>query len=279
MKSITWKNFQKIIEKDQTSHKADLYARWFVWKISAPISYLIVKTPFSANQITVFQEIVGIIGAVLLASIDIKFAVIGIILLQIGYIFDCVDGEVARFKNQQSVRGVYLDLIGHQFVIPMYIFFNSLGVYLRYGYIDAIIMGFLGALFLLRTDIYSMYSVVNTMIEKGDNRNYNPTILNQKIMQSEPNIAFKKRSGWKWVVRKKWSYPDSMNMLTIAILLDYYFMPLFFGGRTISFAYIFSYWFTIPIVIGRFFSYWKVFNQDEVSHHFHRIVNKSKNNF
>ena len=88
MKSITWKNFQKIIEKDQTSHKADLYARWFVWKISAPISYLIVKTPFSANQITVFQEIVGIIGAVLLASIDIKFAVIGIILLQIGYIFD-----------------------------------------------------------------------------------------------------------------------------------------------------------------------------------------------
>ncbi|MDP7527507.1 MAG: CDP-alcohol phosphatidyltransferase family protein [Candidatus Marinimicrobia bacterium] len=279
MNSIKWKDFQKKIEKDQTNHKADLYARWFVWKLSAPISFLMVRTPFSANQITVFQEIVGVIGAVLLACIEIKYAIFGIILLQIGYIFDCVDGEVARFKNQQSVRGVYLDLIGHQIVIPMYIFFNGLGVYLRLGYIDAIILGFLGALFLLRTDVFSMFSVVNTMIEKGDNRNYDPSLLNQKINKNKSEIVFKKRTGWKWVIRKKWSYPDSMNMLTIAVLLDYFFEPFYFNEKTISYAYIFTYWFTIPIVIGRLFSYTKIFNQDEISQHFHRIVNKSKTKF
>jgi len=279
MKSIKWKDFQKKIEKDQTNHKADLYARWFVWKISARISYLLVRTPFSANQITIFQEMIGITGAILLASFNIKYAVIGILLLQIGYIFDCVDGEVARFKNQQSVRGVYLDLIGHQFVIPMYIFFNGLGVFLRFGYVDAIIIAFLGALFVLRTDIYSMYSVINTMIEKGDNRNYDPSILNRKINQLESNIIFKKRTGWKWILRKKWSYPDSMNMLTIAVVLDYYFEPFYFGGRTISFAYIFSYWFAIPIVVGRFVSYMKIFNQDEVSRYFHRLIKKVKSEF
>ena len=35
----SWKEFSKKIEKDQTDLKADWYGRFFVWKISAPITY------------------------------------------------------------------------------------------------------------------------------------------------------------------------------------------------------------------------------------------------
>jgi len=103
----SWKEFSKKIEKDQTDLKADWYGRFFVWKISAPITYLLVRTPISANQVTVIQEIIGTIGAIMLAVPSIKIMLLGIFLIQFGFILDCVDGEVARYKGQSSVRGVF----------------------------------------------------------------------------------------------------------------------------------------------------------------------------
>ena len=107
----SWKEFSKKIEKDQTDLKADWYGRFFVWKISAPITYLLVRTPISANQVTVIQEIIGTIGAIMLAVPSIKIMLLGIFLIQFGFILDCVDGEVARYKGQSSVRGVFLDSV------------------------------------------------------------------------------------------------------------------------------------------------------------------------
>jgi phosphatidylglycerophosphate synthase len=40
-------------------------------------------------------------------------AVIGALLVQLYLIFDCSDGELARWSNRKSVAGVYLDGVGH----------------------------------------------------------------------------------------------------------------------------------------------------------------------
>ena len=183
----SWKEFSKKIEKDQTDLKADWYGRFFVWKISAPITYLLVRTPISANQVTVIQEIIGTIGAIMLAVPSIKIMLLGIFLIQFGFILDCVDGEVARYKGQSSVRGVFLDLIGHQIVIPFYIFFTSLGVFVRTGQIDALVVGFLGALFIIPTERLALLSVINSMIEKKGNRNYSIDVIGDDEIQVPDN--------------------------------------------------------------------------------------------
>ena len=225
----SWKEFSKKIEKDQTDLKADWYGRFFVWKISAPITYLLVRTPISANQVTVIQEIIGTIGAIMLAVPSIKIMLLGIFLIQFGFILDCVDGEVARYKGQCSVRGVFLDLIGHQIVIPFYIFFTSLGVFVRTGQIDALIVGFLGALFIIPTERLALLSVINSMFEKKDNRNYSSDVIGSDDLEiPDNNLTIQKRTGWFWTIKKKWSYPDSMNMLTLFVIAEYFFPTIIY---------------------------------------------------
>ena len=271
----SWKEFSKKIEKDQTDLKADWYGRFFVWKISAPITYLLVRTPISANQVTVIQEIIGTIGAIMLAVPSIKIMLLGIFLIQFGFILDCVDGEVARYKGQSSVRGVFLDLIGHQIVIPFYIFFTSLGVFVRTGQIDALVVGFLGALFIIPTERLALLSVINSMIEKKGNRNYSIDVIgNDDIQVPDNNLTIQKRNGWFWAIKKKWSYPDSMNMLTLFVITEYFFPTIKLWSLDLSPTYIFLYFFSIPVIIGRFLSFHKIFKYNIVEKHFHYIIRK-----
>ena len=271
----SWKKFSKKIEKDQTDLKADWYGRFFVWKISAPITYLLVRTPISANQVTVIQEIIGTIGAIMLAVPSIKIMLLGIFLIQFGFILDCVDGEVARYKGQSSVRGVFLDLIGHQIVIPFYIYFTSLGVFVRTGQIDALIVGFLGALFIIPTERLALLSVINSMVEKKGNRNYSIDVIGDDDIQvPDNNLTIQKRNGWFWAIKKKWSYPDSMNMLTLFVITEYFFPTIKLWSLDLSPTYIFLYFFSIPVIIGRFLSFHKIFKYNIVEKHFHYIIRK-----
>lgn len=271
----SWKEFSKKIEKDQTDLKADWYGRFFVWKISAPITYLLVRTPISANQVTVIQEIIGTIGAIMLAVPSIKIMLLGIFLIQFGFILDCVDGEVARYKGQSSVRGVFLDLIGHQIVIPFYIFFTSLGVFVRTGQIDALVVGFLGALFIIPTERLALLSVINSMIEKKGNRNYSIDVIgDDEIQVPDNNLTIQKRNGWFWAIKKKWSYPDSMNMLTLFVITEYFFPTIKLWFLDLSPTYIFLYFFSIPVIIGRFLSFHNIFKYNIVEKHFHYIIRK-----
>ena len=98
--------------------------------ISIRLTWLLVRTPVSANQVTILQVIVGIIGAVLLGYGQF---ILGAVFLQFGYILDLCDGEVARWKHQESKAGNYLDLIGHRIVTPAMFFGLGIGT----GYIVA----------------------------------------------------------------------------------------------------------------------------------------------
>ena len=98
--------------------------------VSIHLTWLLVRTPITANQVTVLQCLVGLIGAVLLGYG--KF-VLGAMFLQFGYILDLCDGEVARWKKQSSKAGNYLDLIGHRIVTPAMFFGLGIGT----GYIVA----------------------------------------------------------------------------------------------------------------------------------------------
>ena len=170
---------------------------------------------------------------------------------------------------------VYLDLIGHQIVIPFYIFFTSLGVFVRTGQIDALIVGFLGALFIIPTERLALLSVINSMIEKKGNRNYSIDVIgNDEIQVPDNNLTIQKRNGWFWTIKKKWSYPDSMNMLTLFVIAEYFFPTFKLWSLDLSPLYIFLYFFSIPVIIGRFLSFHKIFKYNIVEKHFHYIIRK-----
>ncbi len=84
--------------------------------VSIYITWLLVKTPITANQVTFFFLILGIAGSVLLGSGKLGISIFGIILLQLSILFDYSDGEVARYHGTTSMLGSFLDVSFHSIV-------------------------------------------------------------------------------------------------------------------------------------------------------------------
>lgn len=181
----TIENLKKVIGRP---NEIDPYAKYLVRPISIWFTWLFVRTPLSANNVTIIQETFGIIGAVLFAC---GRFVLGAIFLQLGFIMDNSDGEVARWKDQQSESGKFLDLIGHMIVIPFYFFGLGLGLYLQQGEIITLIMGFLAGLFSLK--------------------------LEKFITNEDGDLELARRGFFKSLFR----YPDSMNVITISAIIDW----------------------------------------------------------
>ena len=96
------------------------YAR-LIRPISIRFTWLILHTRLSANQVTVLGILVGMAGALLLAWSDFWPLLLGLVLLQLSFVLDYTDGEVARYRASQTggttgAAGAYVDWIGHYYV-------------------------------------------------------------------------------------------------------------------------------------------------------------------
>lgn len=91
------------------------YAR-AVRKLSIRTTWLLLHTSVSANQVTVLGIVIGLAGAGLLAWNNLWAQLGGIAALQLSFVIDFSDGEIARFKSSANAGGAYLDWIGHYYV-------------------------------------------------------------------------------------------------------------------------------------------------------------------
>ncbi len=81
-------------------------------EISLRITRRLVTTKVTPNQLTYVMTICGVLAAPALLVPGIWGAVLGVVMVQLYLLLDCVDGEVARWKQQFSLSGVYLDRVG-----------------------------------------------------------------------------------------------------------------------------------------------------------------------
>lgn len=96
------------------------YAR-LVRRLSIRFTWLLLHTRLSANQVTVGAILVGMVGALMLAWSDFWPLVIGLVLLQLSFVLDYSDGEIARYRAREEgvatdPGGAFLDWIGHYYV-------------------------------------------------------------------------------------------------------------------------------------------------------------------
>jgi hypothetical protein len=96
------------------------YAR-LVRRLSIRLTWILLHTRLSANQVTVGAILIGIAGALLLAWNDFWPIIIGLVLLELSFVLDYSDGEIARYQalergSATATGGAYLDWIGHYYV-------------------------------------------------------------------------------------------------------------------------------------------------------------------
>lgn len=86
--------------------------RLYMRELSLRIDRHLVLTRVTPNQLTYVMTVCGVLAAPALLVPGIGGALLGLVMVQLYLLLDCVDGEVARWKQQFSLGGVYLDRVG-----------------------------------------------------------------------------------------------------------------------------------------------------------------------
>ncbi|GGS42177.1 transferase [Streptomyces violaceus] len=86
--------------------------RLYMREVSLRVDRYLVNTRVTPNQLTYLMTVFGVLAAPALLVPGIAGAVLGVVMVQMYLLLDCVDGEIARWKKQYSLNGVYLDRVG-----------------------------------------------------------------------------------------------------------------------------------------------------------------------
>ncbi|MFF1925544.1 CDP-alcohol phosphatidyltransferase family protein [Streptomyces sp. NPDC058221] len=86
--------------------------RIYMREVSLRVDRYLVNTKVTPNQLTYLMTVAGVLAAPALLVPGIPGALLGVLMVQLYLLLDCVDGELARWKKQFSLGGVYLDRVG-----------------------------------------------------------------------------------------------------------------------------------------------------------------------
>ena len=106
-------------------------------RLSIYVTWLLLHTRVTPNQVTLLMMSTGVVGAALLVPHAAALNVAGFLVLYVAFLLDKVDGEIARYRGVSSTRGLLLDRLHHLAIEPL--------VFLAAAWHDAAVSGSLGA--------------------------------------------------------------------------------------------------------------------------------------
>jgi phosphatidylglycerophosphate synthase len=216
------KELRTICQTSESSLHDGIYAKLVARRISLYITNLLIKTPITPNQITIFWCTLDILAGISFSFGVYKYFIIGTLLMQLAYILDGADGEVARYKNKASLKGEYLDRLCHDISYPALFIGLSIGLYERYNDIWILILGFSASIFFLQMLLLDLerFNILRT--KNGSN---NTNLLNRD--DSARNSLLKRISK---IIIDPFGIDAMLMIFLIASLLNLMELLLLFYG-------------------------------------------------
>jgi phosphatidylglycerophosphate synthase len=87
--------------------------RLYVRRLSPYLTRRLLPTRVTPNAVTWLMLVVGLAAAAVLTLPGLLAAVAAALLIQLQILLDCSDGELARWRQQFSPAGIYLDRMAH----------------------------------------------------------------------------------------------------------------------------------------------------------------------
>ncbi|GAA3531914.1 hypothetical protein GCM10022419_008640 [Nonomuraea rosea] len=102
------------------------FTTYFVSTYSRFIARWAARRGLTPNQVTLISIVLGVAAAACFATGDRPWMVLGGVLIYFAFVFDCVDGQVARYARKFGVLGAWLDATFDRF--KEYVVFAGLAV-------------------------------------------------------------------------------------------------------------------------------------------------------
>jgi phosphatidylglycerophosphate synthase len=112
-----------------------LYSKDAPWKeivmakTARPITWLFLHTNISANGVTLLSMLMAFIGALFMIAGNYWLSLVGLAFFCLFMLLDHCDGQTARYKNQSSKAGLYLDSMAHHIFEPLFFICCGIGCY------------------------------------------------------------------------------------------------------------------------------------------------------
>ena len=106
----------------------DIWTNYLYYNVSMRFVYLIRNTRISPNMVTLSALFVALLGCLGFATGIRSYVVAGLVLAQFSYVLDCADGQLARYRQQFSPIGGWLDQVSDR-IKEFAVYFG-----LAYGY-------------------------------------------------------------------------------------------------------------------------------------------------
>ena len=258
MKSVDPIQTLRQICQDPVRDNNDLAGALFGSRISIYVTSLLLRLGLSPNFASRTMLLFGVVGSLGLLAPG-WWRVLGLSLITLAFVFDCVDGEMARYHKIDSFRWAAFDYIHHMSVKCLAFFCLGIGLFLEYGSAWTIVAGSIGSLswLTLMTVRDLGISLFTKKIVMNDQRSENPAY--QRMLEhlaqgvsdngsappappappapSEPQLdvwGADFRFG-TWMIR---TYLVSFDLagpsLLVAALLDLLIGPFSLAGLTLS---------------------------------------------
>ena len=202
-----------------------VYRPWlnkYVSKVSIYVTWFLVHTPITADQVTISEYFLLFLGAIFLFFGRLEYIFIGLLIIQFTNLLDCVDGEIARYRKKPSLTGVHLEDIYHA-LVPYFMFFPlAFGIFLQTGWKSMLIFGFLCSIFSKSVIIPAMESaVIKSRMSKAtplgylkkDRKSIKEVNLQGSELGKQLNDSYDKFKDF-------WAWPTNMLHLTIISFLE-----------------------------------------------------------
>jgi len=224
------------VKNNDTRHAA-LVAR----RVSIYFTWLLLHTPISANQTTLLFIVLGICASAFFVPGDYWLSLAGAGLLQVWFVFDCVDGEIARYRKSSSVTGSYFDLMAHDIVNPVLFGCLSYGVYNRFSNPAIFAFGLSAAVSLLLIKLTWLNKVRTLMVEGRHCENPDaPAEGKIDVNMIKPGLSRSSTRLARYYKRVSFlfQFPAIMNILCIATILGRIDIFLFVYGTVLPAIWI-----------------------------------------
>jgi hypothetical protein len=112
---------------------------WWASIFSGPVANYLLRyiadiNWITPNHVTLFALFLGVLASVCFVVASPLFMILGALLVQLSFIVDCMDGQLARYRQQFSVLGAWLDRIADRVKDFLYFFSLALGFFLKHRY-------------------------------------------------------------------------------------------------------------------------------------------------
>ncbi len=202
---------------------------WWSSFVTAPLAicanYFAVDVKWlTPDRITLLSFIVAIVSTVFVVQGGAVNFLIAAILIHASHVLDCMDGQMARYRQTPSALGSYIDRLTDQIQVTLWFGAVGYAAYLQSDDITPLILAFVGVSFYSLRG-YAKYVAIHT--EMSRDNTYLAKVATAKMVapnDAGPGFGFAANLRWFVTEQKKILAFDEgvfIFMLSLALVLDF----------------------------------------------------------